>query len=161
MVDPWFDRICLEKRCLKLDEAYREISKYSNRRKKHDGFRDINMLRKIHAVRILYHQSLVMRSKDYQVMLSEGEEARRIWHTEMLPFCSKASYFRPCCRKTMKFTKRYEHNHPKENGNTYTCREKSCARELKIAGKSSRLIKRKLDPKKYNTFVKESTKKIH
>ena len=121
LVDPWFDMVCLEKRCLKLDEAYREISKYSNRRKKHDGFRDINMLRKIHAIRALYHQSLVIRSKDYQVMLSEGKEARRIWHTEMLPFCSKASYFRPCCRKTMKFTKSYEHINPRENGNTYKC----------------------------------------
>ena len=32
LVDPWFDMVCLEKRCLKLDEAYKDISKYSNTR---------------------------------------------------------------------------------------------------------------------------------
>ena len=32
LVDPWFDMVCLEKRCLKLDEVYKEISKYSNTR---------------------------------------------------------------------------------------------------------------------------------
>ena len=66
MVDPWFDMVCLEKRCLKLDEAYEEVSKNSKKRKEHGGVPDINMLRKVHAVRSLCHQSLVMRSKDYQ-----------------------------------------------------------------------------------------------
>ena len=69
LVDPWLDMRILEKKNLKLDDAFRGIQTHAHDHYTHAASTDVNKLRKLTLARALYHQSLVIRSGDYQNML--------------------------------------------------------------------------------------------
>ena len=120
LVDPWFDQLVLEGKNVKLDKAFKDIQ-VNTRIYKHNGFTDVNKLRKLVAVRALNHQSLVIRLEDFKKLIFEGEQTRCIWHTKIVPYCSKASFFNWCCRETMRFHSFQFRSHPYECVRMYHC----------------------------------------
>ena len=59
----------LEKKNLKLDVAFSGIQTHAHDHYAHVASTDVNKLRKLTLAKALYHQSLVVRSGDYQNML--------------------------------------------------------------------------------------------
>ena len=78
-MDPWFDMFVLEKKNLKLDAAFKEIQKNTKKVYAHSANIDVTKLKKLVSVRALFHQSLVIRIKDYKQLIREGKEARYIF----------------------------------------------------------------------------------
>ena len=78
-----------------------------------------------------------MRFDDYRGLIQEGHEARKIRPKEMLPYCSKASFFLTCCRESMK-CKQIEHrNYANETVRIFRCQSETCKRKLEIRGRKS------------------------
>ena len=159
-MDPWFDMVKLQRINLKLDKAFKQIQTNTKAKYDHGAAMDVNKIRKLVGIRALHHQSLVMRFDDYRGLIQEGHEARKIKPKEMLPYCSKASFFLTCCRESMK-CKQIEHrNYANETVRIFYCQSESCKRKLEIKGKKSKILKRKYCYK-HNKDEQDIKKKNH
>ena len=142
-MDPWFDMFKLQRINLKLDAAFKQIQVNTKAKYEHGAAMDVNKLRKLVGVRALHHQSLVMRFDDYRRLIQEGHEARKIRPKEMLPYCSKASFFLTCCRETMESKELVHRKNPNETVRIFRCQSETCQRTLEIRGRKSTIVKRK------------------
>ena len=101
-----------------------------------------------------------MRFNDYRRLIQEGHEARKIRPKEMLPYCSKASFFITCCRETMRNTGLVHRRFANETVRIFRCQSETCQRKLEIRGRKSDIVKRKYSYK-HNKDEQDITKKNH